>query len=375
VLLRGNSHFATVFTSLKSSLYTPDKKLYLSQELRVNDYYYLSMGDITIVPYSIDWPRDSFAGQWSLTINSENATLEESIEIHWTDLAQFGIDTKLGSCYEKDQKVLITGNGYEPNTKHPLGIYIPDGQADIDDHPERGFLKYTLVYQELLTINEQGRFESLIPLSAFPNEQSATSDYNSTYFCIVVPVEEAPEYGGHEMFYTEPGVVCYWHEGICRFNQDLYLTDPRQEGEDVATVQQRLQNLGYIEVGPADGIFGQQTEAAVLLFQQVNQLTADGIVDEQTREVLFSEEALPRPFERELYVTDPRISGNDVIAVQQKLVNLGYTEVGKVKGYFGPMTKSAVSLFQRANQLTEDGRVDEQTWQVLFDDRAIPRSQ
>ena len=50
---------------------------------------------------------------------------------------------------------------------------------------------------------------------------------------------------------------------------------------DVAEVQRRLRELGYL-VGPADGVQGQQTTAAVMAFQRVNGLVVDGIVGPQT---------------------------------------------------------------------------------------------
>lgn len=53
------------------------------------------------------------------------------------------------------------------------------------------------------------------------------------------------------------------------------------KGENVATLQQRLTEMGYV-VGSVDGDFGLRTGAAVRYFQSVNMLTADGIVGEQT---------------------------------------------------------------------------------------------
>lgn len=52
---------------------------------------------------------------------------------------------------------------------------------------------------------------------------------------------------------------------------------PLMRGPDVAQVQQRLAALGY-DPGPADGIFGRRTEAAVKSFQRSRGLVVDGIV-------------------------------------------------------------------------------------------------
>lgn len=56
-------------------------------------------------------------------------------------------------------------------------------------------------------------------------------------------------------------------------------------GEAVREIQKQLTNLGY-NTGGVDGIFGKQTEQAVLNFQIQHGLLADGIVGPQTSKVL-----------------------------------------------------------------------------------------
>jgi serine/threonine protein kinase len=75
-------------------------------------------------------------------------------------------------------------------------------------------------------------------------------------------------------------------------------------------------------------------------------------------------------FTRTLSVETPRLSGDDVTAVQRRLVELGYSEVGEVDGLFGPNTESAIKRFQAANGLTVDGAVGPKTWEKLFGDNA-----
>ena len=57
------------------------------------------------------------------------------------------------------------------------------------------------------------------------------------------------------------------------------------QGEDVKKLQRALNFLGYI-AGPEDGIFGPQTEKAVVDFQMENQLVPDGIVGPNTMRAL-----------------------------------------------------------------------------------------
>lgn len=58
-------------------------------------------------------------------------------------------------------------------------------------------------------------------------------------------------------------------------------------GDDVAQVQQSLNNLGY-NCGKVDGIFDQKTYAAVIKFQKENSCKVDGIVGPQTRRAMAS---------------------------------------------------------------------------------------
>jgi hypothetical protein len=74
-------------------------------------------------------------------------------------------------------------------------------------------------------------------------------------------------------------------------NRLLFLVNPRLEGADVRHLQQRLLDLGYAEVGNADGIFGNLTDNGVRHFQTNNGLNVDGKVGPLTWEALFSQNA------------------------------------------------------------------------------------
>lgn len=62
-------------------------------------------------------------------------------------------------------------------------------------------------------------------------------------------------------------------------------------GEDVKQLQQALIDLGYLN-DAADGTFGTNTEEAVIRFQAVNGLSADGLAGVKTQELLYSGSAL-----------------------------------------------------------------------------------
>ncbi|HEY4744406.1 MAG TPA: peptidoglycan-binding domain-containing protein, partial [Desulfuromonadaceae bacterium] len=64
-------------------------------------------------------------------------------------------------------------------------------------------------------------------------------------------------------------------------------------GDEVRWIQQRLQTLGLYR-GPADGLFGGATEAAVKAFQDRSGLDSDGMVGPVTWQHLFQDH-IPSP--------------------------------------------------------------------------------
>jgi peptidoglycan hydrolase-like protein with peptidoglycan-binding domain len=64
------------------------------------------------------------------------------------------------------------------------------------------------------------------------------------------------------------------------------------------------------------------------------------------------------------------MSGDDVLLLQQRLLALGYTELGTADGTFGPMTDQAVRSFQTKNGLSSDGIVGQTTWDAIFSSTA-----
>jgi hypothetical protein len=77
------------------------------------------------------------------------------------------------------------------------------------------------------------------------------------------------------------------------------------------------------------------------------------------------------PLTRELRLASPRMQGDDVRLLQQRLFDLGYRELEIADGIFGPKTDQAVRRFQTVNGLVVDGRVGRNTWYRLFSDKAL----
>jgi peptidoglycan hydrolase-like protein with peptidoglycan-binding domain len=90
--------------------------------------------------------------------------------------------------------------------------------------------------------------------------------------------------------------------------------------------------------------------------------------------------ATPKPFTpppsetpeaRLLELQSPPLSGEDVEALQNRLLELGYAEVGWSDGIFSVQTDAAVRHFQYRNQLPVNGKLDEGTQSALASDQAV----
>lgn len=68
---------------------------------------------------------------------------------------------------------------------------------------------------------------------------------------------------------------------------------------------------------------------------------------------------------RTLEVTKPRMNGDDVKKVQKELVELGFTEVGEIDGYYGPKSEGAVKELKSLIGFPVNGYVNEYLYDFL----------
>lgn len=149
-------------------------------------------------------------------------------------------------------------------------------------------------------------------------------------------------------------------------------------GDAVKKLQQKLIDAGY-GVGPdgADGIFGNNTFKALVMFQEDHGLNVSGEADAETMEA-FSEvtsqqsasgngDANDQLTLRELQIRD---SGPEVLLLQAML-QLHGIDCGRADGEFGPKTQAAVNAFKRIEGLEPDGKCDETMWIKLGMDPEI----
>lgn len=158
---------------------------------------------------------------------------------------------------------------------------------------------------------------------------------------------------------------------------------PGMSGDDVKSVQSRLDKFGYYS-GALDGIYGAATVAAVQAFQARNGLTADGKVGANTVKILYSNNAVaadpsaatPTPTPTQSFGIVPTrtlregSSGDDVKSVQSRLKALGYY-TGTVDGNYGTGTMAAVASFQLRNNLSADGVAGTRTYKKLYSSDAL----
>lgn len=136
------------------------------------------------------------------------------------------------------------------------------------------------------------------------------------------------------------------------------------ECEEVVSLQNRLMNLGYLDLDEPTDYFGPATQSALKLFQRQHELEQDGIATYQVQALLYSEEA-------EKYTIKLGITGEDVADVQRQLIDLGYLAPGNATGYYGDKTVEAVKAFQKANSLSQDGLTGPATLELLYSPNAI----
>lgn len=155
------------------------------------------------------------------------------------------------------------------------------------------------------------------------------------------------------------------------------------QGENVRYVQRLLAALSKIFSGipsvTPDGYFGNNTRAAVIAFQNIFGLLADGIVGEETWNALgtaYIDYVLGALSDLGLRqfpgtVLQNGSQGENVTYVQRILRSLSsrYPSIPAIStdGYFGNNTQSAVIAFQRLTGLSIDGVVGRATWEALND--------
>ena len=130
----------------------------------------------------------------------------------------------------------------------------------------------------------------------------------------------------------------------------------------IIPLQERLMDLGFMDPDEPTEYFGSQTERAVKIFQRQNGLAQDGIIGGSTYEASMSPEA-------KHYAAQKGDEGDDIIRIQTRLYELGYLATEDLlTGNFGDSTESAILKLQEVNALSQDGKVGQETLNLLYSD-------
>jgi hypothetical protein len=173
-------------------LYTPEETLCMSQDVRISDYYYQAVGEVTEVYFTVDWPRCSSAGQWTLVVKSTDTSLRESIEINWKDMAKLSASSL---CDSSDDHISVRGMGYPHGESRFLGVY----GACYDNGENWGReIACKLLEAYLIKIDDDGSFDVLLP-----------SNLSSEYIVVPIIGDDSPEDGGFYDWTLNPGIIHY----------------------------------------------------------------------------------------------------------------------------------------------------------------------
>ncbi|WP_353423721.1 peptidoglycan-binding protein [Christensenella massiliensis] len=138
------------------------------------------------------------------------------------------------------------------------------------------------------------------------------------------------------------------------------------EGPEIQTLQQRLMDLGYLDIDETTQYYGPATAGAIAFFQRQHGIEQDGVCGPKTLAIIYTDDAKP-------YTLLEGTEGDDVTVLQERLQELGY--ISSVTGYYGTETIDAVKRFQERNGLGVDGKTGEMTLGLIYSADAKPTAE
>jgi peptidoglycan hydrolase-like protein with peptidoglycan-binding domain len=146
---------------------------------------------------------------------------------------------------------------------------------------------------------------------------------------------------------------------------------PRARADVVADIQRELARRSFYD-GPADGISGPRTDAAIHDFIQAAGLK---VAAEPTEDLLraLARSPVRGPAARGTGAAQARVdpiaeliepSSKRVLAVQRALAEAGYAQI-RPNGVFGPDTRSAIEKFERERKLPITGQISDRLMREL----------
>lgn len=130
----------------------------------------------------------------------------------------------------------------------------------------------------------------------------------------------------------------------------------------IANIQRELSRKGFYD-GPADGIWGSKTDAAVRDFLQASGLKVNPEANENLLHAISSYVAKPVAAAAPAQpATDPIAKliapSKRVVSIQRALADFGYGQI-KATGVYDPETRSAIEKFERDHRLPVTGQISD----------------
>jgi peptidoglycan hydrolase-like protein with peptidoglycan-binding domain len=137
----------------------------------------------------------------------------------------------------------------------------------------------------------------------------------------------------------------------------------RAKAETIRAVQRQLVSKGY-DPGPADGVHGLITRAAVMAFQHDNSLPVTGEVSETLlKQIIFGVRAGQNAADGKTEIPHETVAL--IKAVQDILAKMGY-EPGPVDGIMGSGTAGAIRSFEEQQKMPVNGRISGKLLKALI---------
>ena len=164
---------------------------------------------------------------------------------------------------------------------------------------------------------------------------------------------------------TRAALFGAWSEPAVTPPVNTFTLEKGMKGEEVLTAQKRLAQLGYY-LGELDGVFNDSVEKAVRLMQAKNEITVDGKIGYNTRQLMYSTSVIPADYpDYNIGTLSAGMTGEAVKELQRQLRNTYYYS-GTIDGIFGTAVTNAVKAFQASAGLSVDGKVGPRTFDALY---------
>jgi peptidoglycan hydrolase-like protein with peptidoglycan-binding domain len=83
---------------------------------------------------------------------------------------------------------------------------------------------------------------------------------------------------------------------------------------------------------------------------------------------VFTPLVFSQTFSRVIELRNPRMNGQDISSLQNRLLSLGFS-IGSADGYYGPLAEEAVKNIQAFSGFESDGKVNRALWDYIFNSR------